>query len=157
MDNTMQFSRGAVLTEIGGNLISSFKLLGYSPAQEFALEKASAKLFGSNMPINNLPIINDVYWVAFIIYYGFIGLAIYFFILYKIFQASLFVYRNSDDAYFKVFALAMAAVIIISLPYSLILRTFVFRSFSFFFWLLAGLVFAEWRRLKTIENQEVGV
>ena len=42
----MQFSRGAVLTEIGGNLISSFKLLGYSPAQEFALEKASAKLFG---------------------------------------------------------------------------------------------------------------
>lgn len=96
----IQFSRGAVLTEIGGNLISSFKLIGYSPAQEFALNKAATKLFGSNMPVNNLPIINDVYWVAFIIYYGLIGLAIYFFILYRIFKASVFVFRNSTDPYF---------------------------------------------------------
>ena len=84
-------------------------------------------------------------------------LAIYFFILYKIFRASVFVYNNSDDAYFKIFALAMAAIIIIAIPYSLILRTFVFRSFSFFFWLIAGLVFSEWRRLKAIENQEVEI
>ncbi len=155
VDNTMQFSRGAVLTEIGGNLISSFKLLGYSPAQDFALDKASTNLFGSNMPINNLPIINDVYWVAFVIYYGLIGLAIYFFILFKIFKASVFVFKNTDDPYFKIFALAMAAIIIICIPYSLILRTFVFRSFSFYFWLLAGLIFNEWRRLMNIDYQHI--
>ncbi len=155
VDKTMQFSRGAVLTEIGGYLVSSFKLIGYSPAQEFALEKASTKLFGSNMPVNNLPIINDVYWVAFIIYYGLIGLAIFFYILYKIFKAALFVYRNSPDPYFRIFALAMVAIIIIAIPYSLILRTFVFRSFSFYFWLIAGLVFAEWRRLQLAQNQDL--
>jgi hypothetical protein len=149
MDNTMQYSRGAVLTEIGGNLIRSFKLLGYSPAQEFALEKAAAELFGSNMPINNLPIINDVYWVAFIIYYGLIGLAIYFFILYRIFNASIFVARNTVDPYFRIFAVAMAALVLITIPYTLILRTFLFRSFGFYFWLMAGLVYSEWRRLKT--------
>ncbi len=148
LDNTLQFSRGAVLTEIGGNLISSFKLLGYSPAQDFALEKAATKLFGSNMPINNLPIINDVYWVAFIIYYGLIGLAIYFFILFRMFAVSRYVIKNSTDPYFRIFALALAALVIISIPYSLILRTFVFRSFGFYFWLIAGLVFSEWRRLK---------
>jgi hypothetical protein len=95
VDNTLQFSRGAVLTEIGGELIGSMKLLGYSPAQDFALEKAATKLFGSNMPINNLPIINDVYWVAFIIYYGLIGLAIYFFILYRIFTTSRYVLMHT--------------------------------------------------------------
>lgn len=153
LDNTLQFSRGAVLTEVGGELIESMKLLGYSPAQDFALEKAATKLFGSNMPINNLPIINDVYWVAFIIYYGLIGLAIYFFILYKIFMVSRYVIKYSPDPYFRMFAIAMAALTIISIPYSLILRTFVFRSFGFYFWLLAGLVFSEWRRLQK-EHEE---
>lgn len=148
MDNTLQYSRGAVLTEVGGNLIMSFKLLGYSPAQEFALDKAATSLFGSNMPINNLPIINDVYWVAFIVYYGLAGIAIYFFIMYRIFTASIFVVRNTSDPYFRIFAVAMATLIIIAIPYSLILRTFVFRSFGFYFWLIAGLVFSEWRRLK---------
>ncbi len=148
MDNTMQYSRGAVLIEVGGHLISSFKLIGYSPAQEFALEKAATNLFGSNMPINNLPIINDVYWVAFIVYYGIIGIIIYFFILFRIFRASVFVAKFSTDPYFRVFAIAMAALVIIAIPYSLILRTFVFRAFGFYFWLLAGLVFSEWRRLR---------
>lgn len=148
MDNTMQYSRGAVLTEVGGHLLSSFKLIGYSPAQEFALEKAATHLFGSNMPINNLPIINDVYWVAFIIYYGIIGIIIYFFILFRIFKASVFVARFSNDPYFRIFAFAMAALVIIAIPYSLILRTFVFRAFGFYFWLLAGLVYSEWRRIK---------
>jgi hypothetical protein len=149
----LQYSRGAVLIEIGGNLIKSFKLLGYSPAQEFALEKAAKELFGSNMPINNLPIINDVYWVAFIIYYGLIGIAIYFYILYRIFKASVFVARNTPDPYFRIFAVAMAALVIITIPYTLILRTFLFRSFGFYFWLIAGLVFSEWRRLKSQEAE----
>jgi hypothetical protein len=150
----MQFSRGAVLTEIGGNLISSFKLLGYSPAQDFALERAAAKLFGSNMPINNLPIINDVYWVAFIIYYGLAGLAIYFFILYKLFQSSRYVLKNSTDPYFRIFALTLATMALLVIPYSLILRTFVFRSFGFYFWLIAGIVISEWRRLKYLEQTD---
>lgn len=153
VENTMQFSRGAILTEIGGELVSSFKLLGYSPAQEFALEKAATKLFGSNMPINNLPIINDVYWVAFIIYYGIIGLAIFWFILYRLFKGSLYVYRNTPDIYLRIFALAFVVIVIIAIPYSFILRTFVFRAFGFYFWLIAGLVFAEWRRLKSLEKQ----
>jgi hypothetical protein len=153
VENTMQFSRGAILTEIGGELVSSFKLLGYSPAQEFALEKAATKLFGSNMPINNLPIINDVYWVAFIIYYGIIGLAIFWFILFRLFKGALYVYRNTPDIYLRIFALAFVVIVIIAIPYSFILRTFVFRAFGFYFWLIAGLVFAEWRRLKSLEKQ----
>lgn len=157
VDNTLQFSRGAVLTEVGGELVGSMKLLGYSPAQDFALEKAASKLFGSNMPINNLPIINDVYWVAFIIYYGLIGLAIYFFILYRIFTTSRYVLMHSPDPYFRMFAVAMAVLTIIAIPYSLILRTFVFRSFGFYFWLLAGLVFSEWRRLKEEEKRNMAL
>lgn len=154
VENTMQFSRGAILTEIGGELVSTFKILGYSPAQEFALEKAATKLFGSNMPINNLPIINDVYWVAFIIYYGILGLFIFWFILFRLLKGALYVYRNTPDTYLRIFALAFVAIVLLAIPYSFILRTFVFRSFGFYFWLIAGLVFAEWRRLKAIEKLE---
>ena len=132
---------------------SSFKVLGYSPAQEFALDKASTQLFGSNMPINNLPIINDVYWVAFIIYYGFAGLAIFWFILYKLFRGSLFVFKHTGDVYLRIFALSFAVMVVLAIPYSFILRTFVFRAFGFYFWLIAGLVFSEWRRLKALENE----
>ena len=153
VDNTLQFSRGAVLIDVGGHLVGSFKLLGYSPAQEFALEKAATKVFGSNMPVNNLPIINDVYWVAFIIYYGMLGLGIYFYILYRIFIAARYVIKHTPDPYFRIFAISTAALVLIAIPYSLILRTFVFRSFGFYFWLLAGLVFTEWRRLKKLEKE----
>ncbi|MFM7078497.1 MAG: hypothetical protein ACKOYC_01765 [Bacteroidota bacterium] len=153
VENTMQFSRGAILTEIGGELVSTFKLLGYSPAQEFALEKAATKLFGSNMPINNLPIINDVYWVAFIIYYGIIGLLIFWFILFRLMKGSMYVFKNTPDPYIRIFALAFIAIVILSIPYSFILRTFVFRAFGFYFWLIAGIVFAEWRRLRQLQKQ----
>jgi hypothetical protein len=153
VENTMQFSRGAILTEIGGELVSTLKLLGYSPAQEFALEKAATKLFGSNMPINNLPIINDVYWVAFIIYYGIIGLLIFWFILFRLMKGSVYVFKNTPDPYIRIFALAFIAIVILSIPYSFILRTFVFRAFGFYFWLIAGIVFAEWRRLRQLQKQ----
>lgn len=153
INTTLEVSRGAVLTEVGGELIRSFTLLGYSPAQDFALEKAATRLFGSNMPVNNLPVINDVYWVAFIIYYGLMGLSIYFFILYKIFTVSRSVVKNTPDPLFRGLAVAMAALVIISIPYSLIVRTFVFRSFGLYFWLLAGLVFAEWQRLRNDKGE----
>lgn len=148
LENTLQYSRGMVLTEIGGQLISSVKLFGYGPAQDHALEKAATEIFGTNIPINNLPIINDVYWVAFLVYYGMIGLVIYLFILYKVFRASVIVYRYTPDTYLKIFGLAMAAIVIVSIPYSFILRTFLFRSFGFYFWMLAGIVVSEYRRLK---------
>jgi len=148
LENTLQYSRGMVLTEIGGQLLMSVKLFGYGPAQDYALEKAAQEIFGSNIPINNLPIINDVYWVAFLVYYGIIGLIIYLFILYKIMRASVLVYKYTPDEYMKIFGLAMAAIVLISIPYSFILRTFLFRSFGFYFWLLGGIVVSEYRRLK---------
>lgn len=154
VDNTLQFSRGLVLTQIGGQLLETNNIIGYSPAQDFALEKAASKMFGSNTPINNLPVINDVYWVAFVIYYGFLGLAIFLYILYLIFKASMLVYKKSPDPYFKIIALAMAVLVVISIPYSMILRTFLFRSYGFYFWMMAGLVFAEWKRIRSATSSE---
>jgi hypothetical protein len=155
VDNTLKHSRGFVLTEIGSELLEGKILLGYSPAQIFALEKAAEKMFGSNTPINNLPVINDVYWIAFVIYYGIAGLVIFMLILYRIFTTSLYVFKNSTDTYMKVFALSMAAIVIISIPYSMIIRTFMFRSFGFYFWMIGGIVFAEWRRLKYVDNMNI--
>jgi len=154
VDNTLQFSRGLVLTQIGVKLVEGKYFFGFSPAQDFALEKAATKMFGSETPINNLPVINDVYWVAFVIYYGFVGLAIFLLILYRIMKASIFVYKNSPDIYLKVFGLSMAVLVLISIPYSMILRTFMFRSFGFYFWVMAGLVFMEWRRLKYSDTSD---
>ena len=153
MDKTLQHSRGLVLTEVGSRMIETKSIFGYSPAQDFALEKAARRMFGSKSPITNPPVINDVYWIAFVIYYGIAGLAIFMYIMYLIMKASVFVYRNSPLFYMKIFGLSMAALVIITIPYSMILRTFMFRSFGFFFWMIAGIVFAEWRRLKYTEKE----
>jgi hypothetical protein len=152
VDKTLQHSRGLVLTEVGSRLVETKSFFGYSPAQDFALDKAAKRMFGSDSPINNLGVINDVYWIAFIIYYGLAGLGIFLYLLYTIMKASIYVYRNTPYLYMQVFGLSMAALVVITIPYSMILRTFMFRSFGFFFWMIAGIVFAEWRRLRYNDN-----
>lgn len=148
VQNNMRHSRGWVIVEIGGGLIKSFSLFGYGPAGDVSLGRMVKEDIGSKIPFSNLGIINDVFWVALLSYYGFVGVIIYFFILWKIYRASTFVYKNSVVSLYSMIGLCMAVIIIFTLPYTFIIRTFLFRSFGFYFWLLAGFVAAEYRRIK---------
>jgi hypothetical protein len=50
--------------------------------------------------------------------------------------------------------LSMAVYVILAVPYTFIVRTFAFRPFAFYFWMLAGIVAAEYRRMKLNPKEE---
>ena len=152
---TLEYSRGYIVTVIGGKIIKSMPFFGNSSAAEFALQK-TLKEDLTYVSFKNLQVINDVYWVAFIIYFGFIGLGIFLYILYKLFKVGIFVLYNTDLLYSKILSLSFVLIVITAIPYSFIIRTFVFRQFSFYFWALAAFTIIEWQRLlKANQNKSL--
>lgn len=149
---SLEYSRGYIVTVIGGKIIKSMPFLGNSSASQFAIEK-SVKENSIYVSFSNLQVINDVYWIAFIIYFGFVGLAIFLYILYKLFKVSIFVLYNTELLYYKMLSLSFVLILITAIPYSFIIRTFVFRQFSFYFWTLAAFTIIEWQRLQKIKHQ----
>lgn len=145
-NKTLQYSRGYIITVIGGKIIKSMPFFGNSSAAQFALEKTLEEDL-TYVSFKNLQVINDVYWIAFIIYFGFIGLAIFLYILYKLFKIGIFVLYNTELLYYKILSLSFVLILITSIPYSFIIRTFAFRQFSFYFWTLAAFTVLEWHRL----------
>lgn len=152
-NRTLESSRGFMITVIGGEILQSLPFLGYGPAMNFALEKAIEENF-KYVKINNLHMINDVFWIAFIIYFGLIGLSIFLYMLYKLLMVSLFVLKNSPLLYHKSLALSYIIILITAVPYTFIIRTFIFRQYSFYFWSLAALTVVEWIRLKNNRKSE---
>ena len=155
VQNNMQHSRGWVMVEVGGQLIKSVNFFGYGPSGDESLGRMVKEDVTSNIPFQNLGIINDVYWVAMLSYYGFVGLIFFLFILWNIFKAARQVHKNSSIPVYTMIGLSMMVIIILALPYTFIIRTFAFRPFAFYFWLFAGLVAAEYRRIKSSPAKEL--
>lgn len=146
--NTFRHARGWILENVGGGLLRSIRFFGYSPASEFALQKVLREEMNVYTPFENFLIINDVFWVAFIAYYGLAGLIIFSIMLIMLYRSAIYVKKYSDNQIYKTIALATMTLIIVSVPYSFIIATFTFRSFGIYFWLLAGLTVSEYLRLK---------
>ncbi|HKR06709.1 MAG TPA: O-antigen ligase family protein [Bacteroidia bacterium] len=154
VQKNLDHSRGWIIMDIGVPIVKSFNLFGYGPAGEESLGEMVKENVTGTMPFQNLGIINDVYWIGMLSYYGFIGLILFFFILGKIYKASILVYKYSPVQIYSIIGLCMAAMVILAIPYTFIIRTFAFRPFAFYFWLLAGLVAAEHRRIKMNQQEK---
>jgi hypothetical protein len=154
VQHNMQHSRGWIITEVGLPVLQSLKFFGYGPSGDESLGRMVKENISGSMPFQNLGIINDVYWVALLSYYGFVGIIFFILILLKIFKAAMIVYKNSPSTIYSMVGLCMAVMVILAFPYTFILRTFAFRPFAFYFWLLAGIVAAEYRRIKRAELQK---
>jgi hypothetical protein len=150
----MEHSRGWIIMEVGLPVLQSFKLFGYGPSGDESLGRMVQENVSGTMPFQNLGIINDVYWVALLSYYGFIGIILLTLILYKLFKTSIMVYKNSPSTIYAMLGLSMAVFVILAVPYTFIVRTFAFRPFAFYFWMLAGIVASEYRRLKLSAKEQ---
>lgn len=157
-ENSLENSRGYVISEILPGFIDVLPLIGYGPGMETSLTIMTNKVLGEgNFHAENVMVIADVYWVAMLACYGIIGTLIFFFLLGVLFYGSYIVFQNTENAEFKIIGLAFMIIILVSIPYSFIIRTFLFRPFAFYFWLLAGLIGSEYRRLSSKKkiNQEL--
>src|SRR6185436_19613372 len=153
VEHNLEHSRGWIILSVGVPVLQSLKLFGYGPSGDESLGRMAKENVSGTMPFQNLGIINDVYWVGMLSYYGLIGLLIFIFILWKIYKSSVVVYKKSDEPIYAVIGLCVAVMVLLAIPYTFIIRTFAFRPFAFYFWMLAGLMASEYRRLKRSGTQ----
>lgn len=133
-------SRAWVLFDVGREILAGAPPLGYGPDEERA---KLAILESARVPLHRLiayRAFEDVYWVALLAYYGLFGLAAFAWLLGTLFATARRVLARADDALSRGIAAAFAALWLVTIPLTFVVRTFEFRSFAFGFWLLAGLV-----------------
>nr|MBA3922056.1 hypothetical protein [Nostocaceae cyanobacterium] len=82
----------------------------------------------------------DFYWIAMIAYYGVIGLGIYLLILYRLYQVSRWLMLHSSVPEYKLLATTFCTLSVVTILYAFVERILILRTFSLYFWVLAGLV-----------------
>lgn len=155
-ENSLENSRGYVMSEILPNFVGALPLIGYGPGQETSLTIMTNKVIGEgNFHADNVMVIADVYWVSMLSCYGIIGTVLFLILLGFLFYGSYIVFKRSPYPEFKIIGLAFMIIILIAIPYTFIIRTFLFRPFAFYFWLIAGIIGSEYRRIITQQKIEI--
>ncbi len=137
-------SRLWVLREVGGEIARSAGWLGFGPDEQNAKERLLRSGGASLHRLIAYRAFEDVYWVALLAYYGFLGLTAFLLLLASLVRPALRA-RAAEDRWERGAAGALLALLLVLGPLSFLAPTFDFRTFAFAFWLLAGLVAA--RRL----------
>lgn len=88
----------------------------------------------------NLFVFDDPYWFAVLAYFGLVGLILYWWVILRLYNLSNKIIKSAPTSEDKIIAMALRTIAVIAFLYSFAERLFVLRSFSFYFWLLAGIV-----------------
>lgn len=131
-------SRGWVIINVGGSVLSSFRIIGYGPDEDTAKQA----LVDENPAISRLieySPLEDVYWVAMLLYYGPVGVGIMMVILYKLYLAATSLVARSIVPIETFIGGTCAVMVVVAFFYAFIERVFELRIFSFYFWFLMGI------------------
>jgi len=85
-------------------------------------------------------VFQDAFWFAQLAYYGIIGLSLYWSILLSLYRSSCRLLKTTQWPEFQSLGIIFCAVIMIGFLYSFSERLFVLRTYSYYFWLFAGLI-----------------
>ena len=114
-------------------------LLGYSSdvgivatsvAEHFRLPDVIAFVF--------VQIVEDVYWLALLLYYGFVGFACFVLFFGKLTALAVRLYRRATDDSAKQYALIAVLFLVLAIPLNSINQTFEIRQFAYYLWLFVG-------------------
>lgn len=141
-EESNQNSRGFLVKTIISTIISSHSWFGFGPDLEIARQNIASAISnpGDIKRIADIGPFEDVYWFAMLAYFGVVGLIIYFLILLRLYQVSKWLIKFSSNKVYKNLGVMFCTLIIVLVIYCFIERVLKFRPFSFYFWLLAGLV-----------------
>lgn len=142
-----QASRQWVIREVGGTLIRQGSFVGFSPDEQTAKAEIAQRAGGTLSQLISYRAFEDVYWVAVLAYYGFAGLGLYLLVLWLLFRIAASVAKSTTSIARPV-GIAFGTLLIVTIPLTLIVQTFEFRVFGFYFWLLAALTYTEYRRTR---------
>ena len=82
----------------------------------------------------------DVYWGTMLVYYGIPGVTLFGYVFYRLYKMSKWLIDRCLDSTSKALGIGFCTLIIISIFYAFVERVFEIKCYSFYFWLLAGLV-----------------
>lgn len=137
---TSQASRLWILRDVGGELVSSAGWLGFGPDPERARAGILRSGGASLHRLLAYRAFEDVYWVALLAYYGFLGVVLFVLVLARLTRAAWRLRRRAENEADTAVAVAFTVLALVVIPLSFLAPTFDFRTFAFYFWLLAGLV-----------------
>ena len=82
----------------------------------------------------------DVYWGSMLLYYGIPGVALFGYIFHRLYKTTQWLIDYCLDSQIRTLAIVFATLLIISIFYGFVERIFEIKCFSFYLWLLAGVV-----------------
>ncbi len=141
-EHTLSASRGWVVTKVCQTIWESSSWFGFGPDQVTLINNMGQFLTSDEVKklVRDAEVFDDPYWFAFLGYFGVIGLGINWFILWKLYHLSKDLLRITQVKEYQILAISFCSIIIVAFFYSFVERVFRLRHFSFYFWLLAGMV-----------------
>ncbi len=130
-------------------VIANKPLLGYGADQNTTIEKLNKSKRSFLLKILSKKGFKDVYWVAILCFYGLLGLGLFMLIFYKLFTASLSLYKNTASKFTKEMALVMLCLVVVTVFLLFFNRTLEFRGYGFYFWMCAALMFVSDTAMQT--------
>ena len=142
-ENSNETARGWFMNTILHAVLSTRSWFGFGPDAWHtfhAIEDTMTKGDDMDKLWRDAGVFDDGFWFAFIAYFGFVGTAIYVFMLKRLYDAGKWLARVSVEPEYRTLGSTFATLIILTILYTFVERIFRLRAFSFYFWLLAGLV-----------------
>ena len=137
-------ARGWFMNVILSTLVSTRSWFGLGPDfwNTIAIIENTTLRTGADMDklYRDAGVFDDGFWFAFLAYFGIVGTFIYGMILKRLYDASKWLARVSAEPEYRTLGATFATVILVTVFYTFVERIIRLRAFSFYFWLLAGLV-----------------
>lgn len=141
--HTAAASRGWLISEVGPAVLLSGGLVGFGP-DEVRSKVNVAKSDPTVQRVADYGPFEDVYWLALLTYYGAVGLGVFLLMLRRMYGMASWLRREGEPL--RTLGTVMAILIMLSIPVAFLERTFEYRQYAFFFWLLGGLVASRYIR-----------
>ena len=139
---------GAILGNIP-TVLANKPILGYGADQNATIDRLNKSKRSFLFKVLSKKGFKDVYWVAILCFYGVLGLGLFAFIFYRLFIASLRLYKRTANRLTKEMALVMLCLVVVTVFLLFFNRTLEFRGYGFYFWMCAGIMFVSDTAIQT--------
>ncbi len=139
---------GAILGNVP-TVLTNKPVLGYGADQNTTIDRLNKSKRSFLFKVLSKKGFKDVYWVAILCFYGVLGLGLFAFIFYRLFIASLRLYKRTANKLTKEMALVMLCLVVVTVFLLFFNRTLEFRGYGFYFWMCAGIMFVSDTAIQT--------
>lgn len=132
---------GALIGNIPTVIVNK-PVFGYGPDMDTAIENLNASKTSFLFRIWSADDFKDVYWVALLSFYGLAGLSMLIWIFARLYSSAWKAYRNPSTPAHRSAGVVMIITMIVTVFILFFSQSLEFRTYSFYFWLWAALVYA---------------